>query len=233
MWLLEEGDLSKLGEMQASKWLRIRILLDEKTLTQWFDLIGQVCFVNLFATKSEDALIVSPEEVLSRYTQYMEQIKAGKEVDHAYFQKKLTLHMTKDPKSCYKTALKGKSIYFAKEKAPGVRMALFGFSWDKSHREIHSNVYSKTTISWGLEFSYPQIFSGSLDTEVVYLAQEKDRPNSALFVQLKQLIRRASKPVKFIYEDQKIISSLRMDKTGGAWINNHFGLKENSLKVDL
>ena len=233
MWRLEEGDLGTLGVMQASKWLRFRVLFDDTTLAQWLDSIGDIYCINLCSACDEKGLYSSKEELLTHYKHYMNELKRGQVVDHSLFQKKLSLHITKDLSTCYKMSLKNSKLHFAKERAPGIRMVLHNFSWDRAHQTIHSNVYAKHSITWGLEFSYPQIFSGSVCDEVTYVLKSKTLPNNELFMQLKQWIRRESKPTTFCYQNQTVVSTLRIDKKGDNWIHHHKGLEDNELKVKL
>ncbi len=141
--------------------------------------------------------------------------------------------MTSDPRSCYYSSLKNNTIYFAKERMPGIRINLHSFSWDVSHRAIHSNVYAKNNITWGLEFSYPQIFAASINAEPIYVLKSKEMPNNDLFTSLKQWVRRQSKPVSFFYQGTPIISTLRLDKKASSWIGQHEGLKKHELEVKV
>lgn len=207
------------------------MLLDPSTLEQIFSHLSPVYFVNLSVTNSEQELLFSKERVLAFYSDYIEQIKAGKEVDHLAVKKKLSLHMTKEPSSCYKMGLDGRDVYFVKEREPGIRVMLHQFAWDLENKETHSNVHGKGGISWGLEFSYPQIFGSSLGGDVIYLAKEKQRANTLLFTELKRLVRRFSKPVAFLLDGQRVQTTLRIDDGAKAWVGAHQGMKDHGIEV--
>lgn len=230
---LETGSIAQLGVMNASKWLRFALLVDVSELQTLLENLGQVHLINLSPVHSEQDLLVTKEQLLKQYKDYIDLIKAGKSVDHAHMQKAFALHMSYDMSSCYQIVLKEGALLYAKERAPGVRLRLHNFSWDGENGQTHSNVHAKNGITWGLEFAYPQIFASSIDEEVVYVLKSNEMPNNALFQQVKKWVRQGSKPVRFLYEGSSCVSTIRLGKEAQNWVGCHEGLRTNKLEVSL
>ena len=230
---LETGSIAQLGVMNASKWLRFALLVDVSELQTLLESLGPVHLINLSPVHSEQDLFMTKEQLLVQYQDYIDQIKAGKSIDHAHRQKAFALHMSYDVSSCYQIVLKEGALFYAKERAPGVRLKLHNFSWDGENRQTHSNVHAKNGITWGLEFAYPQIFASSIDEEVVYVLKSDGMPNNALFQTVKKWVRQRSKPVRFLYEGASSVSTIRLGKEAQSWVHHHEELRANNLEVSL
>ncbi len=182
----------KKEEYLVSKWLSSSFLVAEEEFASFINEMGDFF---LFSTGS----LVSNLNPIS----------------HAVWQENYLAHpkpmlMTYDEKDIYAfEAREGKFLIYPR--APVIQVREHQFMWTSDHR-IQTMVYGKDSISWGLNFSYPQIFYDPKTKKIIEVLKEKGSPNTEAFRKLQKWVRDFTKPAQFLRAGKKINATFRIGK---------------------
>jgi hypothetical protein len=89
------------------------------------------------------------------------------------------------------------------------------------------------SVTWGIQFSYPQIFQHPQSHAFAKVGDGEEFPNTSLFSKLAKWLRNFSMPTTFIYEGKSTSVPIRTGKEVFSWIHNHPQLKLQGLSVHV
>lgn len=92
-------------------------------------------------------------------------------------------------------------------------------------------IRGERSISWGLEFSYPQLYQDPHTGEIVPIVEGERFPNTAPFRQLQRWMRRETRPTPFLVDGHRINAVARLGRGAFAWIDRHRQLCDQQLGV--
>lgn len=191
---------------QASKWLHTAALLE--TLDELLS------FGLLFPLKGETDTL-EPLSAIRAYPPYIEAWKKGENARLPDFAFALTL----SDEALY--ALETPSGYQIRPRKAVVEISTHYLNL--SDGEVRSNVYGPETLSWGVQFGFPQLHQ----TEEGEIIRHLDAENYALYKKIQTYLRDTTLPAKF----GDIQSPVRLSKTALPWVNRHPWLKERGIAV--
>lgn len=197
---------------EASKWLKIPALLDSANLKE---ILGLASLYPL--SGFTDSL--KPVSEFSAYDDYIEAWKKGEEArlkDAAY-------GFTLEPDALY--ALQTPKGYMIKPAHPAVQITSHYMNF--SDGEVKSNVFGSDTLSWGVQFAFPQLHL----TEEGEVGKHLDAVNFPLFKKIQAYLREKTVPAKFVLNGVSHQSSIRISKPNLEWVNVHPWLKKRGLEV--
>ena len=208
-------------KFSVSKWTKYPVLLDNQEMEACFKALPPFEIYNVSRVAPLENLTISHEDFLKAYAIYISDLKSGKipDPDRAIFSSVFST----DPESVYAKEI-SPGRWMAKLAKPVVQLQHHKFFVSKIDHKIHSMVMSPESISWGIQFAFPQIFFG----EDGYM-----KTSSELFTKLVKWLRAESVPTTFIFEGEKISSPIRLGKGCFAWIANHPQLIEQGVKVHV
>jgi hypothetical protein len=90
-------------------------------------------------------------------------------------------------------------------------------------------VFGPESVSWGIQFSYPQIFES--DEGTVMWGRGDDSPNVPLYKELTRWLRNATVPTAFMWCGEKVVTPLRLGKELLPWIHDHPELRRKQIEV--
>ncbi len=198
--------LSVKPPFQASKWLHSAALLENMDELLSFGL--------LFPLKGEK-LSLEPIASISSYPPFIEAWKRGEFAKLEDFAFAFTL----DEDALY--ALETPHGYQIKPRKAVVEISTHYLNI--SDGEVRSNVYGPDTLSWGVQFGFPQLHQ----TEEEDIVKHLDAQNYPLYKKIQSYLRDTTIPAKF----GDIQSSVRLSKTALPWVNRHPWLKEREIVV--
>lgn len=198
--------LSVKPPFQASKWLHTAALLE--------NLDELLSFGKLFALKGEN-LSLEPVTSISSYPPFIEAWKRGENAALNDFAFAFTL----DEEALY--ALETPHGYQIKPRKAVVEISTHYLNI--SDGEVRSNVYGPETLSWGIQFGFPQLHM----TEESDMIKHLEAENYPLYKKIQTYLRDTTIPAKF----GDLQSSVRLSKTALPWVNQHPWLKERNLIV--
>lgn len=222
-------NLSDETAFQASKWLKIPVLLDGEEMAELFRELGDfLIFMTSSVTKCGEGM-PSHAEFLDRYHAYVEALKIGKNSPEAQFRPFFSSCFTvSSDHLCLAHAGENKQlIRIAK---PVIQLQAHLMDYSPMDKKFRSMMFG-SSISWGIQFSYPQIFQNPQTKQVDQVLKHADYPNGSLFRVLQKWIREHTIAVPFLVKGEKINASIRLGKKCLPWINRHSQLISKGIQV--
>lgn len=218
------------GQMQASKWLSHRALLDVREMEALMSVLPPFDIYNVSKLVDLDEAVISKEDFLAKYIDYVTSLKAGLHPDEKELKPYFSSCFSATEDALYAIEAKG-GQYIIKPKEPVVQLSLHHFTFSPEHNAFQSMIHSKASVSWGIQFSYPQIYSNSLTHDVVEVYKESDNPNTLLFKTLARWMRSNTVPTPFRVGVTPIYATFRVGKRSLSWIDRHVQIETVGLSI--
>ena len=154
------------GILQASKWLSHRALIDSIELENLFETLFPFFIYNVSELVALDKAEISHEDFLVRYVDYIASLKAGLVPDEAPLKPYFSAVFSASREALYAMEAK-EGKYIIKPLAPVVQLSLHHFVYSSEEQRFHSMIHARNAVTWGLQFSYPQIYSNSKTLDIV------------------------------------------------------------------
>lgn len=225
---LQISSPQKEGVLQVSKWLKIQVLLDLDEMQDLLKILDPVFFVSASQPVQAKEIVIEPKIFLEKYAQYISLLKQGLIPPNEEFRRFFSCGLSNDLESFYALATHG-DRFLVKPKMPVVQCQAHHFFYSPLDEKFHPMVLSKDSVSWGIQFSYPQLFQDPATHQVVKVG--KTFSNSALFATLQKWIRNFTMPTPFIVQNKRTNSSIRIGKKSLSWIKSHPQLKQKEINV--
>ena len=223
--------LNKALSYQASKWLHYSLLLEVAELQELLSVLG-VKIVSLGGVSKEGSEILSEEQFLEHYASYLDQLKNQKKLFpsqlHQWFTTGLSLHLDHFCKISV-----GENENLIRIVRPVIQIKPHWFDYSETDQKIRSDSFSLDNISWGLQFSYPQIFEDPITKEIHKVLTTEQFPNTKLFKNLQKWMRENSQATPFVIGSHKLNAPIRITKACFPWVNHHSGLVKKGMKVNV
>lgn len=230
MSALRRSTPQKEGVLNVSKWIKHQVLLDKEEMRELFSELSPL-FLYVVSDIVERAEM-SQEEFFGHYDNYVEALKSGQLLDETKLRRYFSSVLTKDSSLLYAMEVKPER-FLIKPIRPVIQMQLHHFLPSKVDGKFHPMVLSSESVTWGLQFSYPQIFQHPQYQNIEKVTDSKEFPNTAIFTKLAKCLRDKSVPTTFIWGDKKTSVPIRLGKSCFSWIKNHPQLKEKGLSVHV
>ena len=218
------------GHLQASKWLSHRVLLDTREMVSLFNALPSFLIYNVSELVAlQDARILT-EDFLAKYIDYITSLKAGLLPDEKVIKPYFSSAFSAKSDPFYAMEVK-EGKYIIKAKEPVVQLSLHHFTFSEEQMAFHSMVHSKHSITWGIQFAYPQLYSNSITNDVIEVYKNPDFPNTELFKTLAKWIRGNTTPAPFMVGETPLNATFRLGKRCQSWIHEHSQLAIAGLTV--
>lgn len=217
------------GILQVSKWAKTQVLLDEIEMQDLLEFLGSLFFVTVSEPIRPEEGIISPSLFLEKYRAYISLLKTGQipltEEFRRFFSSALSC--TLDPFYAIKTS---EEKVLIKPSFPVVQLQTHQFFYSSLDQKFHSMVLSEESITWGLQFSYPQLYQDPQTKQIRKV--DLSFPNTSLFLKLMKWMRSATLPTPFLIGARRVNVPIRIGKKSLAWIKNHPQLQQKQLFVE-
>lgn len=217
----------KEGVFQASKWFSYRVLLDSFEMEDLFFSLPPFSLYNVSEIVSPAEAVFSHQDFLEAYTSHIQALKKGVIED--------------PPKAMFSSAMSSSNdVFYAMDVKKGVilkllqpviQLSIHHFTYSPERKAFHFMVHSQESVSWGLQFSYPQLYANSIKGDVIEVMKDRSLPNTILFRALMKWMRNNSRPSPFLIEGRRVNVEARLGNQCFEWINEHPGLKEQNLEI--
>lgn len=206
--------------LQASQWHSCQVLLDVDEMKDLLAHLGQFSIVQVSGVIPYREAILSKEDFLEGYRQYVFALKEGKYPDEPSLRSVFSSVFTTTLDVLYAVPLKVEGQCLIKVTHPVVQLQNHRLHFSSADGKFRSMVFGSETLCWGLQFSFPRLFQD--EKSQVYQVREGDQfPNAALFRQLQLWMRHHTRATPFDVGGKKIFSSARLGYRCFPWINNH------------
>ncbi|NGX39578.1 MAG: hypothetical protein KR126chlam1_00910 [Chlamydiae bacterium] len=224
---LDVSTPEKEGALQVSKSRKLPILITVEEMANLFEELGSFHLFDVSRPVSLEKGEISREDFLEAYSRYVEGIKNGNLTDETPLRPFFSAAMTIDPDLLYAMELKN-GDYLVKARRPVVQLQRHHFIYTDA---FYSGVMGENSITWGIQFSYPQLYLDPQTNEIGKVGKSEEFPNSVLFDRLAKWVRRETRATPFLTEKGKENQPIRLGKKCFSWINRHPGLIARNLKV--
>lgn len=213
--------------LQASKWLKAQVLLDVSEMEMLLSELKEEVFYQVSQPCPNGLEKVDPKVFLQLYQKYIEALKEGGILPDAEIRSLFSLAMTKETDALRAIPVDANRL-LVRAIQPVIQMQPHRMDYSLPDRKFHTMVYGIDSISWGVQFSFPQIYQDPVNKEIHIT---KDSANGLLFKQLQKWIRHHTIPVPFLLLGEKMHIPVRIGKECLPWIHAHPDLKRKHLQV--
>lgn len=216
--------------MQASKWLDIPLLIDATEMRQLFDVLGDFYIYGASSLCKPGEEQISKQEFLQKYETYIQDLKNGRLPDESTFRRFFSSIFTVSSEFLY-IVQTANGQHLVRVSKPVIQLQPHRLSYSTIDGKFRSMVLGIDNLSWGIQFSYPQIFQDPQNNEVKQVADNLEFPNTALFRAIQRWIRHHTIPSPFLVEGKKINVPARLGKECLTWINQHPQFEEKGFRI--
>ncbi len=207
----------------ASKWLKHPVLLSEEEMREILSFSFSIHIVSDIVQEDE----LSKEDFLADYAAYIQGLKEG---EVKSFRRTFSSVFTTSKDLLEKKEVK-KDHFLIKPIKPVVQLQFHQFLASAADGKFYPMVASQESISWGIQFSYPQLFQ---DPETQKIMKVDDSfPNTSLFQQIVRQIKKLSVPATFVWKGEKTSTPIRIGKQCFEWIGRHPQLLSKGVAVHV
>lgn len=219
---LRVSTLEKEGVYQGSKWLKFQVLCDAIELRSFFEKIRPFFIFPL--TGIVDGKPIREELFLETWSAVIASLQNGQVPEEKVLRQMFASALTDDPEALWLQQIEGKG-YLTKISRPLIQMQAHWFTYSELDRVFRPMSMGPSSIFWGVQFSYPQIYQDPITMEL----KETDRP--ILFEKLRFWVREATRATPFIVGGQKSCVPIRLGKRCFPWIDRHPQLNVQGIGV--
>lgn len=216
--------------LQASKWLQVQVLLDSAEMGLLFDALGEFTIFLTGTLQPRGSGAVSHKGFLIAYADYVEHIKKGEEPLDISFRPLFSSVFTKTVEALYLLDA-GNEQVIIRPSHPVIQLQLHRLGFSHMDQKFRSMVFGKDSLSWGIQFSYPQVFQDPVTKQILTVNESSEFPNTNLFRTLQRWVRHHTLPTPFLVGNKRINVPVRLGKNSFSWINHHPGLSQHELNV--
>lgn len=213
--------------MQASRWLQCQVLMSGDEMEALFNHLPPFHIIRVGTVTTPGEGEVSCQQFLNAYRLYIDPLTRSEEsLFSPYFSSAFTTSLD----CLYAVSLpNGQQILRAA--IPVIQLQPHRIGWSEADRKFRPLAMGVGSISWGVQFSYPQLYC-EVKTQQVVKVDKSDRfPNTLLFHALQRWIRHHTIPTPFSVEGGKVNVPMRLGKECREWINRHPQLIHKGIKV--
>lgn len=216
--------------LTVSKWLKHQVLLSEEEMHVLFGALPHFSIYNVSEVVTEDK--IAREVFLDVYGKYVAALQRGEEPQDKEYRRVFSSVFSVSPEVIGRQEMK-EGRFLARPTRPVVQLQLHRFLASEVDGKYHSMVLGQESISWGIQFAYPQIFQDPESKAFLKVTQSPEFPNTALFSQMAKWFRSFTVPVTFSWKGKITPTAMRLGKECLSWINHHRMLKEKGIAVHV
>lgn len=216
--------------IEVSKFLQSQILVDGDEMADLFTCLDPFMIYRTGALTKRGEGLIPHQEFLNAYRNYVTSLQGGLQPDESvsrpYFSSVFTVFA-----DCLDMILMENDQQLIRPSRPVIQLQPHRIGWSPADGKFRPMVLGLDSISWGIQFSYPQLFCDPKTKEVVKIDTGARFPNTALFQKLQRWVRDATMPTPFLVGGVKINVPMRIGKKCLGWINNHPQLIQKGIRV--
>ncbi|MFA6915592.1 MAG: hypothetical protein WC222_04285 [Parachlamydiales bacterium] len=216
--------------LQASKWTALQVLLAPEEFNSLLEHLTQPSLYLCGSLWQKDEFANHSVLFSQAYNDYIVALSQGEQPDLAKCRTFFSACLSTDDDSVYLQDVQ-KGEFLLRPNHPLIQIQHHTMSYSPYDNKMHSMVFGKEAITWGVQLSYPQMYIESGTGRVCQTTEEDNPPNYSLFKTLQRWIRHNTLPTSFQTGEHTVRSSLRLGKECLPWINNHCQLKAQNIQV--
>ncbi len=202
------------GNLQASQWQKIPVLLEADEMEELLDFLAPFEMIQTMGVVSIGQEGICRTEFLDLYRVYLSSLQMGRETEDSRLRPFFSSVWTTTDLGLYRVKI-DESRCLIRVERPMIQLQPHRFAYSLADRSFRSQVMGLGTIPWGIQFSYPHLFQ----EENLQVSVVKDTPlfpNTALFKKLQQWIRSHTTATPLEAEGKKTNVPIRLGKRARA-----------------
>ncbi len=218
------------GSLQGSKQLKFQVLLDEEEMRDLLSALQPLYICVVSEPTSMENAQINTQDFIAQYAQYISAIKEGRLIDEKTLRSAFSSIWTSTLDALYAMAVpSGK--YLIKQIKPCIQLQAHHFFYSQLDKEFHPMVLSKESVTWGIQFSYPQLCQDPKTAIIQKVCYGDEFPNTQLFSTLTKWLREHTLPTPFVVDGKRTNSPIRLGKKCLPWISKHPQLVEKRIEI--
>ena len=211
--------------MEASRWLRLQGLIDAEEMASLFEALSPFRIYSTASAVKKGQGEIAQEHFLSIWFSYIQSLKRGEIPEPSRYLLPFSSLFTRSEEALYSIELDAERELL-RLAAPAIQLQPLYISYSKEAGKFQAMAYGKEAISWGVQFSFPQLFLDKESGRVIQTLRERELLNGALFKELRKWFRMHTRPALFEIGGSRLASPFRIGKKSVEWIEKHPQLKE-------
>ena len=220
----------KEGVQRISKSLKHQVLVDEEEMRDLLDHLGTFSFHCVSEPVTSTQARIAKEEFLENYALYIKGLKTGELIDEGSLRRYFSGIATVSEDLLYAMDV-GKERFLIKALRPVIQLQGHQFFVSAVDGTFHPMVLGRDSVSWGLQFSYPQIYQHPQSHSFSKVIESEEFPNTTLFKRLARWLRTHTAPTPFQFLGKRTNVPMRLGKKCFAWIHQHPQLISKGIQV--
>jgi hypothetical protein len=155
--------------LQASKWQKCPMLLEVKEMEDLLRTLAPLWIIQTNGLIAAGQEIISQEDFLLTYSQYIHALKTGKVILDAHIRALFSSVWIRSLESVYAVSVRDNQR-MVRLVHPAIQLQIHRFDYFAADNSFRSMILSPDSIHWGIQFSYPAIFQ---DTELQIHARRR------------------------------------------------------------
>lgn len=217
--------------LQASKWLSTQVLIDADEMNALWHSLGNFYLYSTGSIVNKGEEGYSREEFLNFYREYISSLQRGVVPDESIYRRPFSCVLTETPEALYAIPVEGGRQLIRISK-PIIQLQAHRMDYSKADGKFRSMTFGGDSISWGIQFSYPQLYQDGKTKEIHKVDSGEHCPNTSLFRNLQLWVRNNTIPTQFVLDGKKMAIPVRIGKQCLSWINQHPQLAKKGLSVE-
>lgn len=217
--------------LQAAKWLKCQMLVSRDEMSSLFNELGDfsIYLVSGITPSGQGEL---PKSVfLETYGRYIAQLESGTVPTDPLFRTHFSSVFSLVPDALVALPM-DENRQIVRVIKPVLQLQWHNIGYSSLEGKFRPMVLGPDSISWGIQFSYPQLYQEPVQKEVEKVTDSIEFPNTPLFHRLQRWMRQATLPTPFIVNGKKINVPMRLGKGCFDWINTHPQLVAKEIQVE-
>lgn len=218
--------------MEVSKWLKSPVLLDAEEMQA---LLKELAGIHFYFTQSVTPFgkgEIPSHDFLEVYKNYISELKEGRLPEETNYRLYFSAALTAASDSLYAIRV-GEESQLIRVAKPVIQLQSHHIARSPVDGKFHAMTFGTNSISWGIQFSYPQLFRDPDTLQILNVDDSHNFPNTLLFRTLQHWVRHNTVPTPLQIGEEKITLPIRLGKNCVHWINRHPQLIQQGIQVSV
>lgn len=213
--------------LRVSRWLSLQVLLDADELEGLLTALDNPHMVCVGGVVPRGAAVWSREQFLEDYENYIEHLKLGQQELAPKLRMMMSSAWSREIDAFYSLPCpEGREL--VKARLPVVQLQPHRLAYSKLEGKFRAMVQGEDSLSWGLQFSYPQLYQ---ETETGEVKEANALSGGKLYRELHRYLRKVSVPTPFLVGGVTHNVPMRLGKNCFAWVNELPQLARHGITV--
>ena len=230
MTIFRMSSLKQEGVLQVSKWIKVQLLLDREEMIDLIEKLDPFYLIMVSKPVKKQRAILEKKDFLQSYSEYVQALKQGRVIQDNYIRENFSCAMTRSKELFYAMPVLEDRLLI-KPTLPVIQMQMHQFLFSPTEKIFYPMALGQKTVSWGIQFSYPQFYQDPKTKEIARVVKGEKFPNTELFSLLMKWVRQATIPTPFLVQEERVNATIRIGKKCVKWIHTHPQLHALNIKV--